>query len=103
MKTLARNLRVTNNELLELNSLFRKEIILVRKIKLYGDGHCQLPDVFGLTGNVDLFWEEHETTHAKFIFYRSIIDIENDNNISRIDLVPTGQEFLEWLLPLYEF
>ena len=46
-----------------------KKIFWYKKIKLYGAGHPQLPNIFGVTGskkNRDEFFSDHETTHAKF-------------------------------------
>lgn len=41
-----------------------------KKEKLYGAGHPQLPNQFGVTGTknqIKQFFRDHETTHAKFI------------------------------------
>ena len=41
-----------------------------RKEKLYGAGHPQLPNLFGVAGTekqINSFFKDHYTTHAKFI------------------------------------
>jgi len=71
MRTINKNLKVTNSELESLTELFEKGITLVRKVKLFGAGHPQLPSIFLVSGDdeqVNEFWEDHETTHARFDF-----------------------------------
>lgn len=41
-----------------------------KKQKLYGAGHPQLPNQFGVKGTkkqINQFFKDHETTHARFI------------------------------------
>jgi hypothetical protein len=47
----------------------KDRIFWYKKTVLYGAGHPQLLSFFGVRGskkNVDEFWENHETTHARF-------------------------------------
>ena len=96
MKTINENFKATNKEIKVLNEIFEKGLTLVRKIKLYGAAHPQLPSLFMLKGNdfdKEKFFDEHETTHARFACYNSIEDISNDKDFWRNDFISEGQEF----------
>ncbi len=106
MKTINKYLKVTSKEYKELKALFNSGATLHRKIKLYGSGHPQLPLLFGVKGTEAQrieFWNDHETTHAKFKEYNSIVDIQNDEHFTRGTLTYPGVEFETcFCLPIYE-
>jgi len=93
MRTINKNLKVTNSELESLTELFEKGITLVRKVKLFGAGHPQLPSIFLVSGDdeqVNEFWEDHETTHARFEKYNSISEMKRDEHLWRGDFCEEG-------------
>jgi len=102
MKTLNNHFKVTESELKTLTNLFNQGVTIFRKVILFGAGHPQLPTLFGVTGNVSEFMEDHETTHAKFIAYNSISDIISDKDFWRYDLTPQGCEFDDMSLSIYK-
>lgn len=105
MKTLNENFKVTNSELQTLEEMFKSGITLYRKVKLYGAGHPQLPNFFGTKFKEEEsieFWEDHETTHAKFIPYNSIEDIMNDKDFWRSDVATEGCELSEFDFNIYQ-
>lgn len=75
MKTEIRELTIWLEHMFE-----DKTTVFVEKIGLYGSEHPQLPKMFLLKGSViyqENFWEDHETTHARFITYSSLEDIKS--------------------------
>ena len=103
MKTINKNTKLTNAEADYLADHFNKNNKLCRKITLFGAGHPQLPDLFWINLNEDdevEFWQEHETTHARFIIYKSLDDMGQDVNLWRDSLVTAGEEIM--LLPVYQ-
>ena len=104
MKTIS-NFKVTNKEYNELLNLFNEGYILVRKIKLFSDGHSQLPSLFAIKGSEEArgdFWQDHETTHARFIKYDNIETMNDDKHLERYHLTPHSIEFDTYMLIKYE-
>ncbi|MGM0496247.1 MAG: hypothetical protein ACQERX_06250 [Bacillota bacterium] len=104
MKTINKNLKVTDQEYDFLNDMFKNGYTLHRKIKLYGAGHPQLNDIFFIRGTEAQradFWNNHETTHAKFKEYNSIKDMQNDNYLYRSDLVSSGNTIDDFNIKTY--
>lgn len=105
MKTINANTKLTDKEVELLNELFSKGITLYRKVVLFGAGHPQLPNLFATNFNEEAsneFLEDHETTHAKFIPYKSIEDMMKDEYLCRSDLVSEGQELSIIDIVIYE-
>lgn len=104
METVKKDFKLTDQEHEFLRDKFVDGCTLYRKIKLYGAGHPSLPGVFFVKGNQqqrDEFWNEHETTHAKFIPYNSFVEMANDKNLIRSDIVHKGNEINDFSIPTY--
>lgn len=104
MRTISK-FKVTNKEYSELENLFKDGYILVRKVKLFADGHCQLPFIFAIKGSEEAraeFWKDHETTHARFIKYDSIEAMNEDEYLKRYHLTQNRFEFEQWILMKFE-
>lgn len=103
MMTINKNTKLTDGETVYLVDLFSSGIKVCRKVKLFGAGHPELPDLFGIDMDEEAeaeFWEDHETTHARFIIYASLGDMMADTNLCRHHLTYNGMELKT--MPIYK-